>query len=378
MPWTEVSIMDRREEFVGFASHPDANISSLCRVFGISRKTGYKWLGRAREDAEAEVKVRFGDASRRPHHSPRRTPGEIEEAILGVRGEHPAWGARKIAHVLLREGVAAPSPSTVHAVLLRRGCLCEDREPPKTFGRFEMDAPNLMWQMDFKGQVQLGDGSTCYPLTVIDDHSRFAICLQSCDNQKTATVQAALEQVFRRYGLPAAFYVDNGPPWGGGAQGRFTPLGVWLLKLAVDVIHATPHCPQGRGKNERLHRSLKAEVFDARPLSGMIHAQKSFDTWRDIYNYKRPHEALAMQVPASRYRPSNRPMPASVPTIEYDTLDIVRKVNKDVPLIGFKGKTWRLPKAFRGENVAIRQRDNDIYAVCFGAKQIATIDLKQT
>jgi transposase InsO family protein len=285
--------MDRRREFVSFAGNEDANISALCRSFGISRKTGYKWLSRA---VSGDGAAALADHSRRPHSSPRRTAGEIEAAILAVRAAHPAWGARKIAHVLAREGLAPPAPSTVHAILARHGRIGSGGGQGKAFGRFEKAAPNLLWQMDFKGEVQLGDGGWCYPLTVIDDHSRFALCLEGCGNQRTPTVRQRLEQTFRRYGLPAAFYVDNGPPWGGGAPGRFTPLTVWLMKLAIDVIHATPARPQGRGKNERFHRALKSEVFD-QPVRDLQRAQESLDAWRHVYNHQRPHEALDMQVP---------------------------------------------------------------------------------
>lgn len=375
MPWEEVSIMDRRQEFASFARAKGGNVSGLCRTFGISRKTGYKWLERAHEETGLGV---FEDRSRRPHRSPKRTDATVEQSILAVRDRHPAWGARKIFHVLERDGLAAPAPSTVHAILQRHGRITPGPHEGKAFGRFEKEQPNLLWQMDFKGQVQLGDGVWCYPLTIIDDHSRFSLCLAASDNQRTATVKDALERTFRTYGLPAAFYVDNGPPWGGGVPGQFTPLTVWLLKHDVGVIHARPYCPQGRGKNERFHRSFKAEVLAARPLADIQQAQAAFDQWRDVYNHKRPHQALDMQVPASRYQPSARPMPSRMPVIEYDTHDIVRKIPKTDPFVSFKGKAWRVPKAFKGETVAIRQTNNDIYDVCFGATKIAQIDLNPT
>lgn len=372
MPWTEVSIMDRREEFVRFAGSAGANVSALCRTFGISRKTGYKWLERAEAASGA---VSFENRSRRPLNSPRRTSEPIEASILSVRDAHPAWGARKIMHVLERDGIDVPAPSTVHAILERHGRITPGPREGKPFGSFEKEQPNLLWQMDFKGQFQLGDGVLCYPLTVIDDHSRFSLCIEALDNQKTLTVKEALTKTFRAYGLPAAFYVDNGPPWGGGTPGQFTPLVVWLLKHEVHIIHAKPYSPESRGKNERLHRSLKAEVLSGKPLADLGHAQRAFDQWRGIYNHKRPHQALDMQVPASRYQPSARPMPARTPTIEYDVADIVRKVPNADPFVSFKGKPWRVPKAFKGETVAIRQTDTHKYDICFGATRIAGIDL---
>lgn len=373
MPWEEVSIMDRREEFVRFALADGANFSSLCRTFRISRKTGYKWKKRADPSAGD---VSFDDRSRRPQTSPRRTTDPIEQSVLLVRDAHPAWGARKILRVLERDGLEAPAPSTVHAILERHGRIVPGPREGKAFGQFEKEQPNLLWQMDFKGQFQLGNTVWCYPLTIVDDHSRFCPCIEAVDNQRTETVQAALERTFRTYGLPAAFYVDNGPPWGGNVPGQFTPLTVWLLKHDIGVIHAKPYCPQGRGKNERFHRSLKAEAITAKPLADLKQAQRAFDQWRDLYNHQRPHQALGMHVPASRYQPSARPMPSRLPTIEYDTHEIVRKINKDHPFISFKGKACRVPKAFRGEIVAVRQRDNDLYDICFGATKIADIDLR--
>ena len=171
--------------------------------------------------------------------------------------------------------------------------------------------------------------------------------------------------------------MDNGSPWGGGRPGQWTPLGVWFLKLGIDVIHSRPYHPQSRGKNERFHRTLKAEVFAFNRFHDLDQAQDAFDDWRTIYNTRRPHQALGQEVPASRYGVSSRPMPDTVPGIEYPPGDIVRKVSPRAT-IGFKNRLWNVPKAFRGEPVAIRPRDKDgQYGIFFGAKRIATIDLNQ-
>jgi transposase InsO family protein len=300
----------------------------------------------------------------------------MEAKVLAVRDAHPAWGARKIGRVLETQGLAPPADSTIHAILVRAGRICDGSSGSTTRGRFEKEAPNLLWQMDFKGQFQMADGHWCWPLTVIDDHSRFALGVQACARQETSGVQATLENIFRIYGLPAAFYVDNGAPWGGGSPGQFTPLRVWLLKLGVDLIHAQPYTPQSRGKNERFHRTFKAEVLAAKPITDLVQAQRDFDRWRHIYNYERPHQSLDMLPPISRYKPSPRPMPHKLPDMPYDYGDILRKVPKDQPRIRFKGKPWRVPKAFRGETVAIRASNTDgRYDICFGATRIATIDL---
>jgi putative transposase len=369
MPWREVSTMDQRHEFVQLAMQEGVNRRELCRRFGISPQTGYKWLGRGLSEME------LTDRSRRPHSSPLRCDAEIEAAVLALRDAHPAWGARKIVHCL--EEQQRPAVSTVHAILARHNRL-SDRSGTggKRCLRFEKPLPNLLWQMDFKGWVELKGGARCHPLTIIDDHSRYSVCLKACGDQKGLTVQANLETTFRRYGLPDAVFVDNGPPWGEASGASWTQLGVWLLKLGVDVLHSRPYHPQSRGKNERFHRTLKAEVFALRRFRDLSEVQSAFDEWRLVYNLKRPHQALDHQVPASRYLPSTRAMPEQLPEVEYDEHDIVRTVSTTKDYISFKGRLWKVPQAFRGERVAIRPRNRDgEYAICFGAREIGTIDL---
>jgi len=179
--------------------------------------------------------------------------------------------------------VLAPAVSTVHAILLRHGRLREPERVPARC-RFEYPAANLMWQMDFKGRFALQDGCWCHALTMIDDHSRYALCLAACSNEQGATVRGHLERTFRRYGLPDTILVDNGTPWGDGPRQGWTKLGVWLLKLGVDVVHSRPYHPQTRGKNERLHRTVKAEVIAMEIFCSLAAVQAAFDRWRPIYN----------------------------------------------------------------------------------------------
>jgi hypothetical protein len=239
-----------------------------------------------------------------------------------------------------------------------------------------MSAPNLLWQMDFKGWVRLGNNAQCHPLTVVDDHSRYDLCLQACADQRGDTVRDRLELTFRHYGLPDAFFVDNGTPWGDPSGERWTRFAVWLLKLGIKVIHSRPYHPQSRGKNERFHRTLNAEVFALRCFRDLAETQRAFDAWREVYNFERPHEALDQQVPGSRYRPSQRPMPKHLPEPEYDSHEIIRTVPATKAYISFKGRLWKLPQAFCGERLAIRPASDDgKYGVFFAAHQVATIDL---
>jgi transposase InsO family protein len=373
MPWQEVSVMDQRREFVCLARQEGVNRRELCRRFGISPETGYKWLGRWASGDED-----LADRSRRPHGSPRRTGEDIEARVLAVRDTHPAWGARKIARCLEWAGYASPAPSTVHAILVRNGRVRASAGSPfQASLRFEKEAPNQLWQMDFKGHRPLTRGGRCHPLTIVDDHSRYLVCLAACADERRDTVQRHLTATLRHYGLPEAIFVDNGSPWGDASGERWTRLAVWLLKLGIAVIHSRPYHPQSRGKNERLHRTLEAEVFAFRRFRDLSDAQRAFDGWRTVYNLERPHEALGQEVPASRYRPSPRAMPNRLPTVEYDTHEIVRTVGTTKDYVSFKGRRWIVPRAFRGERVAIRPRGPDgLYGIFFGAHQIAHIDLK--
>jgi transposase InsO family protein len=363
--------MDQRREFVFLASQEGANRRELCRRFGISRETGYVWIERA-EAGDAELANR----SRRPHSSPRRSEAAIEAQVLAVRDAHPAWGARKIVRCLERDGVTSPAPSTVHEILSRNGRIIPPPGGPvKPLGRFEMEAPNQMWQMDFKGRMPLTGGAASHPLTMLDDHSRFSLCVGACANEQHATVQQHLSSTFQRYGMPDALFVDNGSPWGDSGGSRWTALRVWLLRLGVNLIYARPYHPQSRGKNERFHRTLKAEVFAMRSFRDLAELQRACDAWRTVYNFERPHEALGMDVPASRYRPSTRSMPDKLPEIEYAEGEIVRRVSVD-PHISFKNRRWRVAKAFCGQRLAIRPKDRDgLYGIFFGSRQVGEIDL---
>lgn len=368
MPWSEVSVMELREEFVGLAGQAGSNVSELCRRFGISRKTGYKWLARARAGA-------LSDRSRRPHRSPVRTEAAVEAAVVALRSRHPRWGGRKIARRLRDRGLAeAPAPSTVTQILHRHGLSVGVDGPAAPFRRFERSRPNELWQMDFKGHFALAQGR-CHPLTVLDDHSRFSLCLAACADQRGRTVQGHLTAAFQRYGLPEWIIVDNGSPWGDSADRPYTPLGVWLLRLGIGVSHSRPYHPQTLGKDERFHRTLKAEVLGGPPFADLVRCQRAFDRWRGVYNRQRPHEALGLAVPATRYVLSPRSFPDALPALEYGPGHRVRKVQRG-GWIGFLGQSFRLPKAFAGYPVGLVPTDIDgQWTVIFASRRIAQINL---
>ena len=372
MPWREASIMSQRLEFVTLAMGEGANIRRLCRRFGISAKTGYKWIRRFQEGGEDALR----DRSRRPRSSPGRTPLGIERAVLKVRDKHSTWGARKIRARLETQGVTGlPSVSTITAILGRNGRVdAEEAEKHKPWQRFEADTCNDLWQMDFKGHFEVAD-VRCHPLTVLDDHSRFLLGVYACSDERWLTVQGHLITVFRRYGLPQRMLVDNGSPWGSDEIHQYTPLTVWLMQVGIDVLHSRPYHPQTLGKCERLHRTLKAEAIGKRVFGSLKHCQQHFDDWRYVYNFHRPHEALGMVVPASRYRESTREFPDSLPPIQYGPGNEVRKVQSD-GRVYFRGRGFRVGKAFRGHHLALRPTVTEgLFDVFFSHHKVAQINL---
>jgi transposase InsO family protein len=372
MPWNEESIVEQREEFVMLSQGEGSNVRLLCRRFEISPTTGYKWLERYRMRGLEGLE----DLSRRPLVAPTRSSAAVEQAVIDLRGQHPAWGARKLRRRLLVKGVRdVPAASTVHAIL-RRHQLIDPAESAKhrPWQRFEHDAPNRLWQMDFKGHFPT-ETDRCHPLTVLDDHSRFAVGLQACADQKTQTVKDRLSDIFRRYGLPERMTMDNGSPWGGHSDHHFTPLTAWLIRLGIRVSHSRPYHPQTQGKDERFHRTLNLELLHRRTFQNLDHAQTHFDSWRNLYNLERPHEALGMDVPASRYKPSFRAFPDSLSPILYDSSDIVRKVQK-AGVISLHGRPYKIGDAFIGHPVALRPSSLDgALNVFFCHQKITQINL---
>jgi transposase InsO family protein len=281
MPWQEATRVFLREEFVKLASVAGVNRHELCRRFGISPKTGYKWLARhALEGARG-----LEDRSRRPRRSPLHTAAAIEQEVIRLRAEsRNCWGGRKLSRQLADQGGPRLAPSTVTGILRRAGLINPELTAAATpWQRFERGGPNELWQMDFKGHFALLSGAHCHPLSVLDDHSRFSVALTACGDERGATVQTALTAVFRRYGLPAAMLMDNGAPWGD-REHPYTGLSLWLIRLGIRVSHGRPYHPQTQGKDERFHRTLKFELLRHYNFTGLEHCQREFDRFRDRYN----------------------------------------------------------------------------------------------
>jgi transposase InsO family protein len=304
----------------------------------------------------------------------------MSELVLSLRREHPAWGARKLKRRLQNLGhEGVPTASTITAILRRGGLLEEPRTgESKAVKRFEHQAPNDLWQMDFKGHFALTRGGRCHPLTVLDDHSRYAIGLRACGDEQHQTVQDELTGLFRVYGLPWRMLMDNGAPWGDAEDQPWTKLTVWLLRLGVGVSHGRAYHPQTQGKDERFHRTLKAELLRERSFRHVADCQRAFDPWRETYNQERPHEALDMAVPSSRYRVSGRGFPEHLPAVEYGPGIDVRKAQQGDGRLKFAGRELRMGKAFRGEWIGFRATNQDgVFRVYYCEQCLGEVDLKE-
>ena len=377
MSWNPRDTVNLRLEFVQLALHEGTNHRELCRRFGISPKTGYKWLRRYEQDGLAGLE----DRSRRALSSPTRTSPEVGQRVVALRREH-VWGGRKIERRLHDLGdVVVPTSSTVTRILHRHSLIMPQASVAATrWQRFEHEQPNDLWQMDFKGWIELVDARRCSPLTVPDDHSRFNIVLDACGRTDTQVVRQRLRNAFRHDGLPLRINADNGSPWGSPSQpGQLTALGIWLIRLGVRLSCSRAAHPQTNGKDERFHRTLKAELLSGRNFASFRGAQSAFDAWRTVYNTQRAHQALDMATPVTRYRSSQRSYPECLPPIEYgDTDTIVRvRVNGD---LRFMSRRFKVSSALDNLPVAIRPglQHPDCYGVYFAHHHFATIDPNQT
>ena len=373
-------MIDTRREFVRLAACAQVSVAALCDRFGISRQTGFTLLRRYREGGDAGLL----DGSRRPHRSPRQVAPAIEAQILALRLAHPAWGGRKLARRLRDLGLdGVPAPSTITQVLRRAGQINPiEAGRHRAFTRFERAAPNELWQIDFKGHIPAGT-RRCHPLTVLDDHSRVALGIAACSGETLIEVQARLTALFRRYGLPGAILCDNGSPWGAtGHTGRLavqrTAFEVWLMRLGVATLHGRPRHPQTQGKDERFHRTLDIEVLQGRHFADLDECQAAFNAWRPIYNEQRPHEALGLAVPASRYQPSRLAFPEVLPTPDYHDTDLVRRVRPD-GCFKLHGRLVGLSQAFAGLDIALRKTPrNGVLSLHFMRFTLGKIDICAT
>lgn len=372
MPFRDISVNDLRREFVEFACKDGANISELCRRYGISRTHGYNLMRRAQSDGTGQMDLQ----SRRPHASPNQTPPDVEAQIVALRGVHPDWGARKLGARLRALGFPSPAASTITTILHRHGLI---DPPPGRSGRaphrFTRQAPNDLWQMDFLGHKPMRSNRV-HPLTIIDDHSRFGLILAACSDQSNVTVWTHLQHSFARYGLPWAILTDNGPPWGHSGF-ALTMFDIRLMQLGIRLLHGRPYHPQTQGKIERWHRTITSAVFSPILYPDLDHVQTAFDTFLRCYNQERPHEALDNDVPINRYQPSPRSLPDRIEPPHYDDGCAVRKIRRSGEM-HYQGARYRISEALSGEWVGIQPTTTDgIVDVYYYTQRIRTIQLKE-
>lgn len=302
MPWRETDAMRERIEFVVMAMRGEASVSEVCRQFGVSRKTGHKWL--RRYEASGTL-CGLDELSRRPHHSPGQTSEAVEARVVALRQAY-GWGGRKLQNLLRKEGISV-GVATVDRIIRRRGLVGPETPGQGATQRFERAHPNELWQMDFKGEYRMRGEAKCFPLTVLDDHSRYLVGLYALGSTQAGPVKDCLVECFERHGVPDAMLLDHGVPWWSVTNGHgLTHLSVFLLKQDIRLIYGAFAHPQTRGKIERLHRTLNRSLRGRGLPDDWPGFRTALQTFRQEYNEIRPHEALDMAVPADRYRPGSR------------------------------------------------------------------------
>ncbi len=374
MPWRETAPMKERMRFVTDWERDLFSMVELCERYGVSRKTGYKWLARY----EREGPDGLGERSRAPHHCPHRIAADVAAAICAGRRQHPSWGPDKILHWLKRRHpeLELPATSTAGDLLARRGLVKKRRRrrhythpgvvPPTTA------EPNDLWTADFKGHFRTRDGLYCYPLTVADQHTRYLLSCHGLLSTKGQGVRPVFDRLFREYGLPRAIRTDNGVPFATTGIHGLSQLNVWWIRLGLQHQRILPASPQQNGAHERMHRTLKAAT--ARPPQAHLPAQqRAFNRFRVLYNYERPHQFLGGRTPASLYQPLARRYTGGLPPIEYPGHYIPKRVT-NAGTIRFKKRLVFIANSLKQHVLGLEEIDDGIWSIYFCHVLLARID----
>ena len=378
MPWQEIKPMDQKILFIadhlrGHYSHTD-----LCKRYGISRKTGYKWLKRYQQHEWEGLEER----SRRPHQSPLSTPYPIRKKIIQLRTQSRVpLGAKKIRALLARHfpNQILPSKSTIYNILHAEGLVqkqkrCGKIRPyPQPFA--PVNEPNEVWSADYKGQFKLGSGQWCYPLTVMDHDSRFLLGCQGVTGTTGVLARKHFTQLFKEYGLPRRIRTDNGVPFASRATGGLSSLSVWWIRLGIVPERIEPGKPQQNGRHERMHRTLKQATTYPAAASFAVQ-QRRFDAFRSEYNDERPHEALGQCTPASYYQASPRAYPSTLPALEYPDYFIVKPVCSSGVVYAHAGQVY-VSHLLTGEYVGIEEIDDGVWDIYFGPVRLGSYDVRE-
>lgn len=350
MAWKERTVEKMREEFVKRVLAHEKSKAALCREYGISRPTGDKWIKRYLSGESLR------DQNRRPLNIPGKTNAEIEAEIVRIRTANKAIGAVKIRKMMEDSGYTdLPCAKTFNNIFNRNGLIeKEDHQAAIPYTRFEKDYPNEMWQADFKGHFRMEDGFRCHPLNVIDDYSRYNLCTEALLNETFAAVEPVFKRLFLEYGMPFSLLCDNGNPWGTSQSLGYSRFEVWLMELGVLTLHGRARHPQTQGKEEQYNRSFTRECLKGKQFENLAHAQQCFEEYRNFYNNIRPHFALNLDVPSSRYSQSKKQMPKQISEWEYPSEYKLCKV-KETGYFNYNGQGFFLSEAFAGKYIAVRE-----------------------
>lgn len=368
MPWVETSVMSERIRFVAAALKGAQSFASLCREYGISRPCGYRWLARYTDGNSFTALV---DRSRAPLSSPNKTDSEVEARVIALRRGY-GWGAKKLHVLLSQDGIAISIP-TINRILRRNGLMLRQDAHQPAVSRFEKIGPNELWQMDFKGRFPIAEGH-CYPLSILDDHSRYALGLYPLLSTGAEETYASIVDTMHKYGVPQAILVDHGTPWWNtNASDGLSWLAVQLMKQDIRLCFSGFRHPQTQGKVEAFHRTMgRAFAHHGLPHS-QAEAGAFFAQWTEEYNHLRPHEGIGMDVPAKRYLPSAKPFASQPPEWSYPEDLHVACLNSQGSLT-FRGKRYYVAKPLANESVAFQQLEGKLL-VQYRCQYVREIDL---
>ena len=377
MPWEETCTMNEKMKFIVAWQSQKHSLSELCRNFGISRKTGYKFINRFEKEGISGLEP----ISRAHHAHPHQTDSQIVKIILELKHRYPNWGPRKLRDWLEIEYAKEqwPASSTIGEILKCHGLVKPRKRrcpktPPHTEPFITCTTSNRVWSADFKGQFRMGSGELCYPLTITDNYSRFLLCCQGLLEPKGNAVIRYFERVFKEYGLPDAIKTDNGPPFASTALGGLSKLSIWWLQLGILPERIEPGNPQQNGRHERMHRTLKQET--AKPPKNTLRAQQeAFNRFKEEYNFERPHEGLNRKRPADVYKASYKEYPNKLPEVEYEDGFQIRMV-KSNGQIKLKGKKIFVSETLYGFPVGIKEIDDGIWDLRFSKVKLGKINYR--
>ena len=374
MAWEERTVEQMREEFARRVLAQEQSKAALCREYGISRPTGDKWIKRYQQGES------LSNRSRAPQSIPGKISAEIEAEIVQLRKRYPALGAVKLRRMMEDAGhTDLPCARTFNNIFQRHNLIGQEESSAATpIQRFEKSTPNEMWQADFKGHFEMANGVRCHPLNIIDDYSRMNICCEPLLTETYAEVKPCMERLFQEYGMPFSLLCDNGNPWGTPQSTGFTQFEVWLMELGILTLHGRILHPQTQGKEERFNGSFTKECLNHHKIQDQADAARIFAEYRDFYNHVRPHMALNLEVPSSRYRISQRKYPSKITEWEYSD-DIKIHHVKQTGYITIRGQGYFLSEAFGNKQIGFRESSKGAHLINLYFRQfrIGQIDIEK-